>query len=119
MWSRGCRFTQRQTILCIAFPCKPRAGETSPAWARGRALEYTRWMQLRGTRLCLDCEELHEEDQCPVCASEASAFLTQWIPVEDRRRPPIRTTRPPAAPNHTRAIVGGAVGLTAVAAARW
>jgi len=76
-------------------------------------------MQLRGTRLCLDCEELHEEDQCPVCASEASAFLTQWIPVEDRRRPPIRPTRPPAAPGHTRAIVGGAVGLTIVATARW
>ena len=27
-------------------------------------------MQLRTARLCLDCEEVHDEAQCPVCASE-------------------------------------------------
>src|SRR5262245_32500541 len=29
------------------------------------------FMQLRTARLCLDCEEVHEEQQCPVCASES------------------------------------------------
>lgn len=43
-------------------------------------------MQLRVTRLCLDCEELHVEDSCPVCASERYAFLSAWLPSEERRR---------------------------------
>jgi hypothetical protein len=43
-------------------------------------------MQLRVTRLCLDCEELFVGSTCPVCASERSAFLTTWLPVEERRR---------------------------------
>ena len=42
-------------------------------------------MQLRTARLCLDCEELHEENTCPVCASEMFAFLTRWVPAEERR----------------------------------
>jgi hypothetical protein len=43
-------------------------------------------MQLRVTRLCLDCEELFVGSICPVCASERSTFLTTWLPVEERRR---------------------------------
>src|SRR5262245_59226671 len=43
-------------------------------------------MQLRVTRLCLDCEELFVGSTCPVCASERSEFLTTWLPVEERRR---------------------------------
>ena len=43
-------------------------------------------MQLRVTRLCLDCEELFVGDRCPVCASDRYAFLTTWLPVEERRR---------------------------------
>jgi hypothetical protein len=43
-------------------------------------------MQLRVTRLCLDCEELFVGSTCPVCASERCAFLTTWLPVEERRR---------------------------------
>jgi hypothetical protein len=43
-------------------------------------------MQLRVARLCLDCEELHVEDRCPVCASEQYAFLSAWLPSEERRR---------------------------------
>jgi hypothetical protein len=78
-------------------------------------------MQLRGTRLCLDCEELHTEDRCPICASEAFAFLTRWVPVDERRRFP----RPPAQPNATLAprmstvVKGGVAGLALLAAARW
>ena len=43
-------------------------------------------MQLRVARLCLDCENLHEDDCCPVCASQRYAFLSQWLPSEERRR---------------------------------
>lgn len=43
-------------------------------------------MQLRVARLCLDCENLHVDDYCPVCASERYAFLSQWLPSEERRR---------------------------------
>jgi hypothetical protein len=43
-------------------------------------------MQLRVARLCLDCEELHNADTCPRCASQAYAFLSTWLPVEERRK---------------------------------
>jgi hypothetical protein len=43
-------------------------------------------MQLRVARLCLDCEELYVGSCCPICASERSAFLTNWLPSEERRR---------------------------------
>ena len=43
-------------------------------------------MQLRVARLCLDCEELHNADTCPRCASQAYAFLSNWLPVDERRK---------------------------------
>ena len=43
-------------------------------------------MQLRIARLCLDCEELHIDNSCPHCASESYAFLSNWLPSEERRR---------------------------------
>jgi hypothetical protein len=43
-------------------------------------------MQLRVAHLCLDCEEIFTGDSCPVCASERFAFLSTWLPVEERRR---------------------------------
>lgn len=55
-------------------------------------------MQLRVARLCLDCENLHVDDFCPVCASERYAYLSQWLPSEERRRwrrPAPRVTPPP------------------------
>jgi hypothetical protein len=61
-------------------------------------------MQLRVARLCLDCEELHVADVCPICASERYAFLTNWLPVEERRRFRRRPAPQPAAP----AAAGGA-----------
>ena len=51
-------------------------------------------MQLRVARLCLDCEELHVENRCTRCASERYAFLTNWLPSEERRK----WRRPQAAP---------------------
>ena len=48
-------------------------------------------MQLRNARLCLDCDEIHEEPKCPICASESFAFLKRWVPASERRSRP----RPP------------------------
>ena len=45
-------------------------------------------MQLRTARLCLDCEEVHDEYRCPVCASEAFTYLTRWVPAPERRTRP-------------------------------
>ena len=52
-------------------------------------------MQLRTARLCLDCEEVHEAQECPVCLSEAFVYMTRWMPAEKRRR----TRRFPSATN--------------------
>jgi hypothetical protein len=53
-------------------------------------------MQLRTARLCLDCEEIHDLQQCPLCASESFAYITRWIPapVADRRSRPRPATPP-------------------------
>lgn len=45
-------------------------------------------MQLRTARVCLDCEEVHDSQQCPTCASETFAYLTRWVPVPERRQRP-------------------------------
>jgi len=45
-------------------------------------------MQLRTARLCLDCEDVHDTPQCPVCASETFSYLVRWIPSDERRRRP-------------------------------
>ena len=83
-------------------------------------------MQLRNARLCLDCEELHEEQHCPVCASESFAFLAKWIPVDERRIAARPRPRPrPAGPEASRpgkgwGLAGGLAGLALVAAtSRW
>ena len=47
-------------------------------------------MQLRNARLCLDCEEVHDAHQCPVCASETFTFMTRWVPAPERRERPRR-----------------------------
>jgi hypothetical protein len=77
-------------------------------------------MQLRNARLCLDCEELHQDAQCPVCASESFAFLSRWIPVEERRNRR-RVVRPASEPKSQvkRWAQRGAFGLAAVALSGW
>jgi hypothetical protein len=45
-------------------------------------------MQLRNARLCLDCDEIHEESHCPMCASESFAFIKRWVPASERRSRP-------------------------------
>ena len=76
-------------------------------------------MQLRSARLCLDCEVLHEDPQCPACASEAFVYLTRWIPVDDRKTRKRTVPRPAATPRVASFVTGGAVGLAVLATARW
>ena len=76
-------------------------------------------MQLRVARLCLDCEEVHQELHCPICTSDGFAYLSRWVPVEERRtirRAPAPVAPPPA--RRARWIAGGAVGLAALATAQ-
>jgi hypothetical protein len=103
-------------------------------------------MQLRSARLCLDCEEVHEANVCPVCASETFAYMTRWIPAPERRgrprpdgddddtvrtapvkapdpddtvrvAPHRRAAAPPAPSRHL--LQKGVVGLTAIGLAGW
>jgi hypothetical protein len=82
--------------------------------------EYTGGVQLRNARLCLDCEEIHELQQCPICASETFVYLARWIPVEERRAGTRRRVRPaPDKSPATRWAQRGAVGLAALALSGW
>ena len=67
-------------------------------------------MQLRVARLCLDCEEIHDSPQCPLCTSEAFAYLTRWVPARDGR-PAARPVQTPPITAGKRASRGKAVGL--------
>ena len=42
-------------------------------------------MKLNNARLCLDCDEIHEESHCPQCASESFGFIKRWVPAAERR----------------------------------
>jgi hypothetical protein len=78
-------------------------------------------MQLRVARVCLDCEEVHDAQQCPVCASETFAFLTRWVPVDERRRSraPAPPPGPPSSGSAARWVKRGAAGVALVAAGQW
>lgn len=76
-------------------------------------------MQLRAARLCLDCEELHDAQQCPVCASETFAYLSRWVPAPERRaKPRLRSTPQAITPRRVMAGVG-VLGAVAYAWTRW
>jgi hypothetical protein len=102
-------------------------------------------MRLDDARLCLDCEEIHDEQECPSCGSEAYAFLKRWIKTtgngSQRRRdapppppgPSLRQPPPddqldawrrivegrPAAPGKGKLVVRSLVGLAAMGLAGW
>jgi len=89
-------------------------------------------MQLHVARLCMDCEEVHAAQQCPVCGSETFAFISRWIPAPERRRRP-RPSTPPETVNTYRELLSpapsnsgvarwlrrGAIGVAAVTAVGW
>ncbi len=63
-------------------------------------------MRLDDARLCLDCEEIHQEQECPACGSEAFGFLTRWIQSTSPDRPKMRqavsaATAPAERPAHS------------------
>jgi len=88
-------------------------------------------MQLRTARLCLDCEEVHDAQQCPVCASETFTYITRWVPAPERRGRSRPVTSPKAdayrylasgeeAPSTgSRLLKQGVLGLTAVGLFGW
>jgi hypothetical protein len=97
-------------------------------------------MRLMNARLCLDCEEVHDEQHCPICGSESFAFLTRWVSPSDtvaadaaprNSRPPDPVDRreqvdayrqilnpTPPAQNRGRIVARGALGLALLGVAR-
>jgi hypothetical protein len=78
-------------------------------------------MKLGEARLCLDCDEVHDSQQCPICTSESFAFITRWVPGDDHRTR-VRmspSAAPPARTPGSRLVKRGAIGLAAVAVAGW
>ena len=90
-------------------------------------------VRLRDARLCLDCEEVHKDEICPICGSESFAYISRWVPVPDPERAPRPSSSPEAdvyrallaeetptqkSPNR-RGLKGGLLGLTALGLAGW
>jgi hypothetical protein len=98
-------------------------------------------MRLMNARLCLDCEEVHQEQHCPICGSESFAFLTRWVTPSDTAtaEPSPRATRPPdpidrreqvdayrqilnsapsSSPKRGKMVARGALGLALIGVAR-
>ena len=104
--------------------------ELGLAGSSGRAL-YNGSMQLRTARLCLDCEELHDLQHCPVCASEAFTYVSRWVPAPERRSTQRPAITPPQADAYRRLstdnsrtgwnrLLGrGALGLVVAGVAGW
>src|SRR4029079_5959563 len=39
-------------------------------------------------RLCLNCDEVHDQLTCPLCSSESFAYISRWVPAPERRTQP-------------------------------
>jgi len=87
-------------------------------------------MQLRTARLCLDCEEVHDLQRCPVCASDTFTPMTRWVPAVERRRGARPVTSSEGEAYHAiasvepkasgrRLLKQGVLGLTAVGLIGW
>ena len=105
---------RRPGMVSSAYSCRRDASSAGD--------RYTRWMQLRLARLCLDCDEVHEAQACPLCASEAFAYLTRWVPAPDRPLPSRTQVPPPVALRGRKVgtwLTGGVAGMTALGIAGW
>ena len=94
---------------------------------------YTGIMKLPNARLCLDCDEVHDELQCPACASESFAFIKRWVEAPERGRTPVTNEEriekaatyrallaaDPQPKLSRRLIRGGVAGLAVLGAAGW
>ena len=88
-------------------------------------------MQLHVARLCLDCNEVHDTQDCPRCGSEAFAYLSRWVPAPERRLRSRTTSSTEAevyreliepsssTTKRGRLLKGGAVGISVLALAGW
>jgi hypothetical protein len=95
-------------------------------------------MQLHVARLCLDCQEVHDSQTCPICSSESFAYISRWIPAPERRMTPRPAEPAPqaaqaemyrqllasdrsdrASPATSRWLKRGVFGLAAGSAAAW
>ena len=88
-------------------------------------------MRLSTARLCLDCEEIHEEQVCPICASERFGFISRWVPSPEPQKPRTQQSSPkveiykellqgkPRNSSGTRMLKQGLIGLTAVGVLGW
>jgi len=91
-------------------------------------------MKLLNARLCLDCDEVYDEAQCPVCASESFAFIKRWVtaPEKRARAPVLNHSRAETVATYrallaadsqpartTRLLRGGLLGLAVIGAAGW
>jgi hypothetical protein len=81
-------------------------------------------VQLRNARLCLDCEELHDQSICPLCASERFVYLSRWLGVYERRSHPRLPLEPAPknSPEKTSAgwwKAGAGAGLLWLIVRRW
>jgi hypothetical protein len=88
-------------------------------------------MQLHAARLCIDCQEIHEGQMCPVCSSESFAYISRWVPAPERRVKPraeptleVEVYRQllsgePAQPTARRWLKRGVFGMAAIGAAAY
>ena len=89
-------------------------------------------VQLHIARLCLDCDEIYDQQTCPVCSSESFAYISRWIPAPERRararlpesREAVDTYRQLLDTDHSKSGTGrwvkrGMLGLAAVGIAGW
>ena len=88
-------------------------------------------MKLGVARLCLDCDEVHDLERCPTCASEVFAYLTRWVPRANGRlskqtppeRPEVDTYRQITGQQprsgKRKLFVGSALGLGVLGVAGW
>ena len=76
-----------------------------------------RTVQLTTARLCLNCEEVHDAQSCPGCASETFVYMTRWVP--HSRRAPRAAMPPRVAPPVRRRTANAIPGLIALALSQW